>query len=1008
VSAVDATTLSATVRLLDDEGRQLAVVDGLRLRRMAAGTLARWAGADERQWLHDVRWAPAPLTGSPACDTGGTWLVFADATGVSDAFGLERIAAGESVVSVRPAEGGTTPPGVLVVDPTQPAAYVDVLRSVGAPLRGVIYAWGLDAAGTAEGVSLERAKAAAAHLLFLTQALLRDGSVTPPPLVVVTRGAAPIETEVDVTQAPLAGLLRSVAREQPRFRYVTIDLDPREPGMSPLPIARELAGSQAEEDVAYRGAARFVRRLAATAPRAGVSSKDEGVAAAATLQIRERGVLDNLEVVPAVRRAPEAGEVEIEVRAAGLNFRDVLNALGMYPGDPGPLGSDCAGVVTRVGANVRHLRAGDEVVGLMTGCFGNFVTGPAALLEIKPAQLSFSAAVTVPNAFLTAHHALEQVGGMRRGQRVLIHAAAGGVGLAAVQLARAAGAEVFATAGSPRKRAFLQAMGVQHVMDSRALDFADEIAIQTAGAGVDLILNSISGPAIERSLQALAEGGTFLEIGKNGIWTAEEVARVRPDVRYRIVDLGEAIAADVTAIRQPFIDVLARLQSGALESLPTEEFPLCDAVSAFRHMAAARHIGKVVIVPGSPDPAAHSVEFACSAESTYVVTGGFGGLGLATAQWLAGRGARQLMLIGRRRPGREVSERIEALRAAGVEVLEEFGDVSSREFLATALARIAETGRPLRGVVHAAGVLADAPVQQVTAHQFADVWSPKVQGAWNLHSLTAGLPLDLFVMFSSMSAVLGAAGQACYTASNAFLDALAHARRQRGLAGISINWGPWSDVGMAAGLQERDRQRWAAQGIGRIAPDQGLRSLEHALGSDLPQISVLPVDWKRFLASSGEPTLPVLRAVAGELSAAAAPRPESFKDRLASADPQDQADLVLDFVRASIAAVLALDPLQLSETQGLTDIGMDSLMAVELSNRLSAGIARPLPTTLAFEYPTMQALASFVGELLGVDPRSSPPAAAHGSSAEVLDEVGGLSEDEVAASLAAELERAGY
>jgi myxalamid-type polyketide synthase MxaB len=570
---------------------------------------------------------------------------------------------------------------------------------------------------------------------------------------------------------------------------------------------------------------------------------------------------------------------------------------------------------------------------------------------------------------------------------------------------------VFATAGSPRKRAFLQSMGVRHVMDSRSLTFADEIAALTSGGGVDLVLNSISGPAIERSLSALAGGGRFLEIGKNGIWTADEVARLRPDVRYSIVDLGGAILEDVGAIRATFVELLSRLEAGGLEPLPAEVFPLADATAAFRHMAAARHIGKIVIVPAASGQAGAAADFACSPGAAYVVTGGFGGLGLATARWLATRGATRLMLIGRRKPAGAALDQVRQLRSAGIDVIEEFGDVSSRSFLSSALARVAGSGHRLGGIVHAAGVLADAPVQQLSWQQYAEVWAPKVAGAWNLHLLTADQPLEFFVMFSSMSAVLGAAGQSSYTASNAFVDALAHARRARGLPGISINWGPWAEVGMAANLTERERERWLAQGIGMISPEQGLRALEHALAIDLPQISVLPIDWRRFLASDGRASLSALRTIAQGFDAqrqdSAAAR--SFPARLAAADPHDRPELLLEHVREAVGAVLALDGSRLSETQGLTDIGMDSLMAVELSNRLSASIGKPLPTTLAFEQPTVAALTMFVGGLLGLEPRSAPrPDAETSTERAAFDDVIGLTDEEVASSLAAELEQAGY
>jgi len=373
------------------------------------------------------------------------------------------------------------------------------------------------------------------------------------------------------------------------------------------------------------------------------------------LQIATRGVLDNLKLVAVNRRVPGKGEVEIQVEAAGLNFRDVLNALGMYPGDPGLLGGECAGRIVAVGEGVEALRVGESVVGLAAGGLSSYVTTEARLVTRVPRGVSVEEGATIPLVFLTAHYGLNHLARMKRGERVLIHAAAGGVGMAAVQLAQRAGAEIFATAGSSKKRDVLKSMGVPHVMDSRSLAFAEEVMTQTRGEGIDIVLNALADEFIPKSLSLLRQGGRFLEIGKRGIWDPEQVRRVKPEIAYHVIYLGEVVEQQPTLIQEMLRELCEAFEAGHLAPLPRTVFSLRDAASAFRYMAQAKHIGKVVlrqdlgrgrIVP----------------DATYLVTGGLGSLGLVVAEWLVAEGARHLVLTGRtgaRRMGVEERQALE-------------------------------------------------------------------------------------------------------------------------------------------------------------------------------------------------------------------------------------------------------------------------------------------------------------------------------------------------------------
>ena len=376
--------------------------------------------------------------------------------------------------------------------------------------------------------------------------------------------------------------------------------------------------SRTEPELAVRNGELFAARLAGADGTA--SQLPPGMRE--VLRFASRGDLGELRLVREKRRAPRRGEVEIEVRAAGINFRDVLNTLGMVPGAGDELGAECSGVVVATGDEVSGLLPGDEVVALAEDSLASHVTTAAGMVLHKPGGISFAEAVTVPNAFLTAAVSLVDVAKLRAGQRVLVHAAAGGVGLAAVRLARRLGAEVIGTAGSPEKRAIVLAEGAAHAFDSRSASFADDVMRVTGGVGVDCVLNSLAGELIAAGMRVVRRGGCFVEIGKQGIWTEAEAAARAPGVRYVVVDVGQEIARDAAPVRCVFEGLLADLASSALQPLPLRAYALNDAQAAFRTMAAGRHVGKLVLVP----PRAANLQV--RGDGTYLVTGGLGVSGL--------------------------------------------------------------------------------------------------------------------------------------------------------------------------------------------------------------------------------------------------------------------------------------------------------------------------------------------------------------------------------------------
>ncbi|MHB1132626.1 MAG: SDR family NAD(P)-dependent oxidoreductase [Chloroflexota bacterium] len=957
--------------------------------------------------------AAAPLAAPTSPDGRNNWLVFADRGGVGEELAEALRARGGECALVFSADGyRQRGEGCWELDAARPQHFTRLLqetaRSQGPDCRGIVHLWSLDvAAPDAVAEPALDQLLGSGSVLHLVQALAESGSAQAAALWLVTRGAQPVGERPAVTgpaQAPLWGLAGTIALEHPEFNCVRVDLDPAAGARQSQTLLAEVLSPGVEDQIAFRDGVRYVARLTRWALAPATTEK-----APLRLEIPSRGDLDNLQLRPLARRQPGPGEVEIRVLATGLNFKDVLNALGMYPGDPGLLGGECSGKVVALGPGVSGLAVGDEVVALASGCFGTFVTTRADFVVTKPARLTMEEAATVAIPFVTASYALQHLGEIRAGERVLIHAAAGGVGLAAVQLAQRAGAQVFATAGSEEKRAYLRSLGVHHVMDSRSLAFADEVMEVTEGRGVDLVLNSLAGAALTTSLSLLAVNGRFLELGKSGLLNPEQAAQLGRGIAYFAIDWGATAKDDAALIGSLLREAVAEIVEGRLNPLPLRSFALQDAVSAFRWMAQAKHIGKVVITQA--DAAAASDGIAVYPDATYLVTGGLGGLGLFVARWLAARGARYLLLMGRGAPSVEARSAIEEMQGMGVAVTVARADVSREEDVARVVAEASHSGRPVRGIIHAAGVLDDGVLLQQDWSRFLKVMAPKVEGGLHLHRLSQRMPLDFLVFFSSAAAIFGSPGQGNHAAASAFLDSLAYYRRACGLPALSVNWGPWAQAGAA--VRHQVVERADTQGTGTIAPEQGLQALGRLMQSGATQTLVMPIQWPRFTQRYAQgKTPPLLADLSAEQTAGSAAKERSsqadWPRRLADAAPHKRRELLMAFVQEEAGRVLGVEPSGVRPNVPLSEMGLDSLMAVELRTRLgsSLGLPRSLPATLVFDYPTVEAIVDYLfrealSHLPAVptavrDPAPETAPATEGrNAADVLDAIEDLSDDDV-------------
>ena len=950
------------------------------------------------------------------------WLVLADNQGLAEELAQQLEIEGTNCILVFPGEDyQKLGEKHYQIDPLNKDNFEQLLESVtqNAPIEKVVHLWSLDTPAVSE-ISNEQVQLSSqlncGSALYLVQSTHIKQS-----LWLVTQGAinvTPTKNEAtnktgSVIQSPLWGLGKVITLEHRDKGGFCIDLDPNIPVREQASaLIAEILSDSKEEQVTFRDRQRYVPRLVKSLKRG--ANKENLLEIPDNqpfqLNISTRGTLENLQLQPMTRHEPQGNEVEIQVRATGLNFIDVLDALGLLPFERNWFGVECAGEVVAVGDEVKDFQIGDEVIALAQSSFSQFVTTDAKVIVLKPENLSFEEAATIPANFLTAYYALNKIAKVSPGQRVLIHAAAGGTGMAALQIAQQAGAEVFATA-SPPKWDKLEAMGIKrkHIFNSRTLDFADEIMTVTQGEGVDIVLNSLSGDFIEKSFSVLKANGCFLEIGKRDVWSPEEVQQLKPNFEYALIDLMSLAQQQPDLIQSMLRELMELFQTEELQPLPSQIFPVQESISAFRYMQQAKHIGKIVITSSASfSPSSSSTPSsppAFQANATYLITGGLGDLGLLFADWLVKQGAENLVLLSRRQIDTEIKQQIQALEKSGAKVMVAQVDVTNKSKLAELLSTITSSLPHLRGVIHAAGVLDDGVLQHLTWERFATVLNSKMLGAWNLHTLTQDLSLDFFVMFSSAASLFGSPGQGNHVAANTFLDALARYRQSQGMTGLSINWGFWSEIGAAAkrGVSQQMRSR----GVGEITSQQGLEIFEKLFTQSSPQVGVIPVDWEKFLQQNiSSPFFADFLNSKPQLLT----QQSQLLQQLERANISDRPSLLMGYLQVEIRKVLGLPSTQLPGLQqGFFDLGMDSLMTVELRNRLETSLGVSIPSTVIFEYPTIADLAEYLaGEVFGSE-EAGVAEVAEGEEVEEggeeAEEVGGAQgveeQDEILSELAA-------
>jgi NADPH:quinone reductase-like Zn-dependent oxidoreductase/NADP-dependent 3-hydroxy acid dehydrogenase YdfG/acyl carrier protein len=818
----------------------------------------------------------------------------------------------------------------------------------------------------------------ATRLLPLFARVARIAAERQVPLWLVTSGKQQPSGDAGLVGAATWGFGRVLRNELPGLTLRLIDLPPGMPWAERAQLlVQELAATSADAESVWTPIGRHVLRL-----RRGVPSEWARPDDAIVASYERPGRLEQLGWSRAQTRPLRPGEIEIEVRAAGVNFRDVMAATGVLPeealldGFAGvALGLECAGIVSAVGEGVERITVGDRVAGFAPAAIaGRVVTRADAVMAI-PRDISFAAAATLPVAFVTARYSLDTLAQLMPGESVLIHAASGGVGLAAIQIAKARGATVIATAGSPEKRAFLHLAGADHVCDSRELRFVAKVREATEGTGVDVVLNSLHGEAMEASLELLKPFGRFIELGKRDFYENRRLQSrlLRQNVSYFAVDVDQLPVQRPELARSLLGDVGAALAAGEIRPLAHRCFTFAETADAFRLMRAAQHIGKLVLVADGNAGiiVSRGPDLAMRRDGIYIVTGGLGGFGFATARWLVEQGAGHLALIGRRgiaTPG--VAAGIAELQELGATVSVHTADVADLDGLAAALDAIRCQSRPIRGIVHAAAEIVDGLATTLSPSDVESNLHAKLGGALLLDRLTKQDPLDLFWLFSSATTMIGAPGQGAYVAANHALEALARRRHAEGKPALAIAWGPIADTGA---LADRPAEREALNrrlGALPMTASRALSALPAMVASGLPVVALADVRWGEVRHALPALTTPFFDDVR---STPTDPVTDgALLVRLAGLDAAECRDLLAKVIADEAARILRLPARDIDGQRPLAEFGMDSLMAIELRLALEARLCLDLPLMSLADGTTIATLAAHLAKLLARPAQAEP------------------------------------
>ena len=863
----------------------------------------------------------------------------------------------------------SAPASWLVLRDSDIQPVLDELSAQSEPVCLVDLRW---ASEPADSPSPVEDGAAIAEELLNTVKSLPPGQ--PARYFIVTQRAEVLDADAHdpaIDRAVLLGVSRTLISERFDLGVTLVDID--RPFEDTDELLQVLSRVGDEQEIALRDGKLLCARIDRVPGVKAVQQEESQTLTVSpgttyALELKNTGSLDDIAFTPCERGTVGADEVEIEAEYVPLNYKDVLKAMGLmsdritkdtYSGSG--VGMEVAGRICRVGSNVTSLEVGDRVYALCTDGFRSHVTVPSHRAFELPDSVSFEASTSMV-AFITAYHGLLKIARLQKGETVLVHGATGGVGLAAIELAKWIGAEVIGTAGSDEKRNHLRSLGITRVTTSRDVSFADDVMAWTEGRGVDVVLNFSPGELMTKSLACLAPFGRFIEIGKMS-FEQDAPLNLRPfneNLLYASVDADRLMASRPDYIAGIISELLDLMTEKRLGSVPVTLFGASRIEDAFRLMARAKHIGKVCVAIRDPELQLRvNPPRRIRPDATYLVTGGLGGFGLETAKWLVDEGAGHLALVSRRgadAPG--ARDAIRYLEARGATVRAFAADVGHRADIATVLDDIAATMPPLHGIIHSATVLDDRSLADQDRASLDRVLGPKAQGAWNLHSLVGDL--DFFVLYSSISSLFGTRGQANYVAANCVLNSLATLRRRQGQAASVIQWGVLGETGIVA--RDANTAKYLEQmGLSAMSIDDALMGLRDVIYGDLESLTVVEADWSRFAASlvpmAGDRRITLLTDAAGSgASGAGAEVIEAFK----VLSEEGRRDHIQALLVKIITSVMQMEEPSFALSQPLHEVGMDSIMGLEIAASLERAIGLRLNALDLAVGPSIEQLAQTI------------------------------------------------
>lgn len=955
----------------DLDGNVLVTVTDMRVKFLPA---KKAATDSDKVPAHFVRQEIVEIQAPVAPETpDGTWIVLEDESPRGAPIGTALETLGANVRCLPRASLGDNPGDALV----------DVLGQEieDGKIAGIVVTWPLTMPDISEDTSVDvlfdPLEACTKDLISLGELLdySRAGTNRLPNIVVLTSGAYPdgsahaLNSRI-LSQMPLASLVRGLSTETPEYAFRVIDADAVSLKDANR-IAEHILTPSAETEMILRDGFAFAPRLVHVpqedfAPKLlRVTQDDIQTNFHATMQTP--GVIDNVELAEIPLVPVGEGEVRVRIAAVGLNFRDIMAVTGLLPAEAEPepawrnLGLEFGGIVETVGDGVTQFKPGDRVMGLGRRCLQRFMTTDARALTLVPDHISLAEASTIPSAFATAHYALNHIGRMRKGDKVFIHVATGGVGTAAVQLAQAAGAEIFATAGSPEKRRILRQQGIPHVMDSRTLKFADDVMRITKGTGVDVLLNSLPGDYITKGLDIMAPYGRYLEIGKRDVYEDASIGMkaLRRNVSLSVLDLAAMGLERPDLMSDLFAELSEMLDAKTLAPLPLTEFPISRISDAIRYMSQAKHVGKVVV---SLEEDAFEVRrdvnrpVSLLADGSYLITGGTSGFSLSVADWLSRAGAGHLVLASRSGTVSAADEKnVARMRKRGTDVSVIALDITKSDAVSRFVNESLDSDRPLKGVVHGAAVIKDGLANQLTSDMITDALSPKVKGAWNLHRAfaQAGAEPDFMIGFSSIAQVVGSAGQCNYIAANAFLDALAAYRTSLGRCGTAIDWGVIADAGFVTRNAGLASYLESVGQFGLVRKDAD-RALECAIARDTPTFLFARADWAQVARAN--PALGNSPRMSGLLMNESGGATQ-VRSRLMVLDGPELVAAAEDYIKDEITSVLKIDKTTIQSERPMSELGLDSLSSFELKVRIETALDTTIPVSKFLQAPSIAELA---------------------------------------------------